>query len=426
MGWERPPTPPQDPAMASMLSRSALIGALLLTACREGTGPEGGQPGADSLTALPRALTAVEQEGVQANNRFALRLLQTTASTRSDNVLLSPLSVSFALGMTMNGASGETLAEMQRTLGWGERTRPEINGAYRDLRTMLPTLDNATTIRIANGLWVRQPLKIDTGFLRDAQTYFNAPSQSLPNPQVMFDSVNAWGNRQTDGMVPRVLQEPPPQSLAMLLANAVYFSGTWRTRFDPSQTAVRPFTLASGTQVSHPMMQRAGGFNAYQTNALMAAELLYGNGAYSMVVVAPASGSAAALAARLDSSMYAEIVRGLRPADERSLMFLPRFKVKSSLELSPELKGMGMPRAFTTLAEFPRLVDAPTELAFVQHAVALDVDERGSTAAAVTVVGAQLTSAPPSYQFNRPFVFFIRERLSGTILFAGVVNDPRQ
>lgn len=106
----------------------------------------------------------MEREGIQANNSFALHLLRTTASSRSGNVLLSPLSVSFALGMTMNGAGGETLAEMNRTLGWGTRTRAETNVAYRDLRTMLPTLDNSTTIRIANGLWVRQPLVIDTGF----------------------------------------------------------------------------------------------------------------------------------------------------------------------------------------------------------------------------------------------------------------------
>lgn len=422
---ELPPRP--DPAMSNLLSRSALIGALLLAACSEGTGPgDAGNTPVDSLTALPRALTAVEREGIQANNSFALHLLRTTASSRSGNVLLSPLSVSFALGMTMNGAGGETLAEMNRTLGWGTRTRAETNAAYRDLRTMLPTLDNSTTIRIANGLWVRQPLVIDTGFLREAQTFFNAPAQSLRTSQIMYDSVNVWGNRHTDGMIPRVLQEPPREDLAMLLANAVYFSGTWRDKFDPAKTTPMPFTLASGTQVSHPMMQRAGDFNVYQTSQLMAAELLYGNAAYSMVVVAPASGTAAALAARLDSATYATIVQGLRPADNRSMIFLPRFKVKGSLELSPELKAMGMPRAFTTAAEFPRLVDIRTRLDFVQHSVALEVDERGSRAAAVTVVGAVPVSLPPSYQFNRPFVFFIRERLSGTILFTGVVNDPRQ
>ncbi|HEY0928572.1 MAG TPA: serpin family protein [Gemmatimonas sp.] len=412
--------------MAKLLSRSALMGALLLAACSEGTGPGDAGTPADSLTALPRALTAVEQEGIQANNRFALHLLRTTASTRTGNVLLSPLSVSFALGMTMNGASGETLSEMNRTLGWGTRTRAETNAAYRDLRTMLPSLDKSTTIRIANGLWVRRPMVIDTGFLREARTFFDAPAQSLATPQIMYDSVNVWGNRHTDGMIPRVLQDEPPADLAMLLANAVYFSGTWRDKFDPAKTASMPFMLSSGAQISHPMMQREGGFSAFQNQNLMAAEMLYGNGAYSMVVVAPATGTATALAARLDSAEYATIVRGLRQADNRSMIFLPRFKVQGILELAPDLQNMGMPRAFTAAAEFPRLVNEPTKLKFVRHAVALEVDERGSRAAAVTVVGAVVVSMPPSYQFNRPFVFFIRERLSGTILFAGVVNDPRQ
>lgn len=411
----------------------AVVGALLLTACGEGTGPGDSNTRVDSLTALPRALSAVEQEGVQANNGFALSLLRTTVtrisgdSGNAKNVLLSPISVSFALGLTMNGAANTTLAEMQQTLGWGSRSRTEINTAYKDLAALLPSLDSSTTIRIANGVWVLSPMRADTGFARDAQTYFGAPVHALATPRLMYDSVNAWGKRQTDGMVPKVLEDAPPPDLAMLLVNAVLFSGTWRDRFDPAKTTPRTFTPTSGAAFSHPMMQRTGNFLAFGNGRVSAVELLYGNGAYSMVLIAPQNEPATQYAARLDTAEYGSILRGLRAVDDRSEVILPRFTVRGTLELKAMLETMGMPRAFTSLAEFPRLIGGErAQLEFVRHGVALEVNERGSRAAAVTVVGATVVSMPPVFAFTRPFVFFIRERLSGTILFAGVVNDPRQ
>ena len=107
-------------------------------------------------------------------------------------------------------------------------------------------------------------------------------------------------------------------------------------------------------------------------------------------------------------------------------MYLPRFSVRGSLDLGPQLRAVGMPRAFSDIAEFPRLAGIPAKLSFVQHGMVLQVDETGTKAAAVTVVGAVLTSLPPSYRVDRPFIFLIRERFAGAILFAGVVRDPRQ
>lgn len=375
----------------------------------------------------------MEREGVRANNQFAFSLLRTTvakdpgASSGVRNVLLSPLSVSFALGMTMNGAANATLNEMQQTLGWGSRSRVEINTAYRDLAAILPNLDSTATIRIANGLWVRSPMMADTGFARDAASYFGASVRSLATPALMFDSVNAWGNRQTDGMVPRVLEGDPPRDLAMLLVNAVLFSGTWRDQFNPARTTPQPFTLTSGAEFAHPTMRRSGNFQATGNAQRTAVELLYGNAAYSMLLIAPTGETAAQYAARLDTAEYAAVLGGMRLVEERSEIFLPRFTVRRTLELKPMLEAMGMSRAFTGAAEFPRLIggESPT-LAFVRHGVALEVNERGTRAAAVTVGGATVVSMPPVYSFTRPFVFVIRERLSGVILFIGVVNDPRQ
>jgi len=398
---------------------------LLGNACSNGTGPARGA--ADSLTVLPRALSAAELQAISAGNDFALRLLQRTTGREAGNVLLSPLSVSVALGMTMNGAANETLSEMQHTLGWGTSGRADINVAYRDLMTVLPTLDRAVTLKVAYGIWMRSPLVPDTGFASDAQRYFNAPVTSHPTPRAMFDAVNAWGNRETNGMVPQVLKDAPPDGLLMLLANAVYFSGTWRDRFDAGRTRPLPFNREGGAPVNVPMMSRDGGFMGYRDEQLQAVELAYGNGAYTMLALMPETQSVGALVATLDTTRLRAVIRGLRPAGGAEALRLPRFSLSSSVALAGDLQAMGMPRAFTDRAQFPRLVaGVGSKIDFVQHAVKVEVDEKGTRAAAVTVVGIVELSLPAGYTFDRPFVFFIRERLGGTILFAGVVRNPLQ
>jgi len=421
-------------AVRSFVLPLAVAAAASLSACGESTGPNDNRA-VDSLTALPRALTPAEREGISAGNAFTLNLLRQVATSpdaQGKNVLLSPLSVSMALGLTMNGAAGTTLSEMQQVLGWGTRSSGEINVAYRDLQTLLPSLDPSVTVSIANGIWTRRGSILDTGFVREARDFFRAPVEVSPGPQAMFDAVNAWGHRETKGMIPRVLEQEPPDDLLMLLANAMYFNGTWRDRFDPARTrANAPFTLASGVTVSVPMMMRTGGFSAAYVSlgaqqAAIAAELPYGNGAYSMLLLMPQSGTVDALVQRLDTIMLGTVVRALRP-DDRAELGVPRFTLSASRELSNDLIALGMSRAFSNAAEFPRLiVNEREKIGFVQHSVKLEVDERGTRAAAVTVGGIVPGSMPASIIFDKPFVFAIRERLSGTILFVGVVRDPRQ
>lgn len=412
------------PKFGSLVALGAT--ALFVSACSDGTGGTGpNERATDSLTVLPRTLSSTEQQAISAGNDFALRLLKRTTSREPGNVLLSPLSVSLALGMTMNGADSETLTEMQRTLGWGASSRTDINTAYRDLMTMLPALDPSVTIKVANGIWMRAPLVPDTGFAGDAQRYFKAPVTSLSTPRAMFDAVNAWGNRETNGMVPQVLKDAPPDDLLMLLANAVYFSGTWRDRFDATRTSPLPFTRESGASATVPMMSRDGGFRRYRDQQLQAVELAYGNSAYTMLVLMPSTQTVGEMIATLDTARLRTVVSELRPALFSEVLRLPRFSLSGSLALASDLSAMGMPRAFTDVAQFPRLVaGVSSKLDFVQHAVKVEVDEKGTRAAAVTVIGVVPVSLPLGFTFDRPFVFFIRERLSGTILFAGVVRDP--
>ncbi|MCZ8203764.1 serpin family protein [Gemmatimonas sp.] len=164
------------------------------------------------------ALLAVALLAVRGGSHFAFDLLKAVDQGARGNVLLSPLSVSFALGLTMEGSAGTTQAQMPQVLGWGAAPRAEINAAYRDLMTLLPQLDSGNvTVQIANGIWVRRPNVPDTGFVSDARVFFGAPVQSLATPSLMYDSVNAWGARATRNMIPRVLEGTPSDDLMMVL-----------------------------------------------------------------------------------------------------------------------------------------------------------------------------------------------------------------
>lgn len=397
-------------------------------ACRgdDAVGPDG-SGGADSLRALPRALSTAEVTGIAASNRFSLNLLKSVSRVRTGNVLLSPFSVSVALGLTMNGASGETESAMRRVLGWGAQPREEINTAYRGLFTLLPTLDESVTMRSVNGVWARSDLPLHPDFSRDAQQYFSATLGSSATPRGMYDAVNQWASRATEGMIPKALEGEPPPDLEMLLANALLFKGQWRNRFDAANTRAGEFTLETGARISVPMMSGSFPVRGASTNAYQAVELSYGNTAYAMTLVIPNSGTIGAFVAGLDSAQFAGIFSGLRESGSELPISLPRFKVAGTIELADPLRDLGMGIAFTDAARFDRLFASGGghALAFVKHSVAIDVDEQGTKAAAVTVVGVRPTSAPAPFAVNRSFLFLIRERFSGTVLFAGIVRDPR-
>lgn len=408
------------------------------TACGDGSaaGPEPAGK-ADSLTALPRTLTATEQQGVAGVNAFAYTLLKqaaspSAASGQARNLLLSPLSVQVALGMTMNGAAGTTFTQMQQVLGWGGRSRAEINAAYRSLLALLPTLDSTVTVSIGNGIWTRTSAVPDTSFVREAREFFSAPVQSVATASLMRDSVNTWVQRSTRGLIPTLLEQAPPEDLQMMLVNAVYFDGAWRDRFDVNNTRLDgTFTLASGAPVTTPMMRRTGGFSVKSTIDLgagrtgVAAELPFGNSAYSMLLLMPTTGGVDAVIQRLDTAFVGSVVRSLEP-QTLAFLGLPRFTLRASRQLNGDLMALGMSQAFSDAAEFPRLVtNVRTKIGFVQHGVSIAVSERGARAGGATAVGIMPVSLPAIYEFDRPFVFMIRERFTGTVLFIGVVHDPR-
>lgn len=396
--------------------------ALVVTGCSESTAPD---PASPAITALPRALTPAEVEVIDRSNAFGLALVREMAA-RDDrpNVVLSPFSASMALGMTLNGAAGTTFDAMRTTLGFAGMEKDEINEAYRGLLELLVDLDPAVELSVANSVWANQEIAFRQSFLDAVEAAFDAHVESRDfGAPATLDAINAWVDENTRGRIPTIISELDPD-LLMLLINAVAFDARWREAFDPDDTRRQDFTRADGSTVEVDMMTLdqvelpLGGGADYQ-----AAELPYGGGAYGMVVVVPhGPGTIRDWVADLDAARWQAVLNGLttRRVD---LLALPRFKLSYDGMLNGALQAMGMAEAFFPGADFSALSDQAACIDFVRQKTFLEVDEAGTKAAAATAVGV----GPTSFNgliVDRPFLLAIHERLTGTVLFAGIVGDP--
>lgn len=397
---------------------------VMLGGCSSGFDP---QAPPKQLTALPRVLTADEQRVSLAANQFALTLFTRVSELQpGENVFVSPLSVSFALGMTMNGASGTTLDEMRSTLGFGSAELAQINGGYKGLMALERGLDPGTTIQIANSVWYRQGLPVTQAFVDTVRQTFDADVRAAPFDQSTIKQVNDWVSAKTNAKIPTILDGIRDEDV-MFLINAIYFKGSWREQFDPAKTRDMPFAALGGTQQVKTMSRpaRSGKIRFGRTANTTVGELFYGNGAFVMTLVVP-DGDVNAFAATLDTAAWRSLVTSLAEADYE--VSLPKLRLEYERELSGDLKALGMNVPFVPgSADFTRMSPAGRDLfiSFVKHKTFVDVNEEGTEAAAVTNVGLGITSAPPCLCVNRPFIFAIRERFSGTILFIGkIVRIP--
>lgn len=404
---------------------AAACAAALLAACNDPAGPGGGEP----LDALPRPLTAAEQEVVAGSNTFAWGLLREAGRGKAgENVFVSPLSVSMALGMTGNGARGATASQIHTALGFGGMTQDEVNAAYRGLKDLLLGLDPRVEMQVANSVWYRQGYAFEPAFFDALTRYFDAEATTVDfaSPAAK-EQMNAWVKAETKGRIPTIIEDVDADQV-MYLLNAVYFKGAWVNRFDRTRTGEESFRRTGAAPVNVPMMRASDmPVRFAQTARWTAADLPYGNGAFAMTVVVPAEGvTTDALVAELDGAAWDALVGSMR--DARVVVHLPRIKLEWKDDLKTGLMALGIRDAFTEgAADFTGMSAAGGRnliLSEVLHKTFLEVNEEGTEAAAATAVGVVPTSLPPGLYADRPFLLVIRERFSGAILFAGRIEDP--
>lgn len=380
-------------------------------------------------TADPINLTAVQKQRVAQDNEFAFDLMnRTMADTSDENVFISPLSVSIALGMARNGAIGVTKTEMETALKMEGLTDAEINEYYKLMQTTLPDLDPKTRLTIANSIWYRNTFSVKAGFLKTNTDYFNSEVAALDfNSPDAVKTINKWCSDHTNGLIPEVIKTIDPAQM-MFLINAIYFKGTWVKQFDKKDTRESDFTNELNQRVKVNMMNITDTFAYTEDEFAQYLDMPYGNQAFSMTVILPkGTGRAADVFKTLTPEKYSQVLKGLDV--QKVIVSMPRFRVKNRFQLKEPLRQMGMLKAFQPNAEFDNIsILKPLYIGFVQHDTYVEVTEEGTEAAAVTTIGLKNTSVPehPYFIVNKPFTFVIREKSSGIILFMGKVGNAEK
>lgn len=411
-----------------MRTRSLIaLAAIAVTACsKDPAGPSGGPPA--PLTSLPRSLSAAEQATISAANDFSFALFREVARSEAKaSVFLSPMSASMSLGMTLNGARGETFEAMRAALRLGGTSQEDINAAYKSVVSLLSGLDSGVQFTLANSIWHTDRVTFAPAFLDAARNWFDASVRALDfsNESASLAAINGWVNDRTQGKIPTIIDRIPPDYV-MYLINAIHFKGSWRTRFDPALTAPAPFHAATGAAQSVPFMNLQATLPYAEAEGVQVVDLPYSRGAWSMTIVLPPAGTTAdALAANLTLERWNALVGAL--SEQKVQLALPKLKLAYERQMRPDLTALGMGVAFSDAANFSGMTSTPNAFAigYVKQKTFVDVNEEGTEAAAATVTGITVTSAPMVHEMrvDRPYLVVIRERLSGTILFIGKINQ---
>jgi serine protease inhibitor len=410
--------------MPRFLCALTVVAAALLAGCGDTH-----DPGTGPITGLPRDLSVAEGSLIAADNAFAFELFnEINARQEEDNVFVSPLSVAMALGMTYNGASGTTREAMHAALGLKDLTEDDVNRSYRSLIDLLRGLDPRVEFILANSIWYRDTWTFEQAFLDICRQYFDAEISPLDfTAPAASDTINQWVRDATNNKIRDIVPKPVPWNVAMYLINAIYFQADWTYRFDESRTDDAPFTLADGAQTTVDMMSHDASIpiGYAERDGLQIVDVPYGGEAYAMTIVLPENPAAIHdVIGRLSQERWETWTAGLTATEVH--LSMPKFALEYEIGLNDVLSSLGMAEAFDpAAADFTRMY-APGGIWIdsVVHKTFVDVNETGTEAAAATAVGMAFEGLPPTLIVDRPFVFVIRERLSGAILFMGRVLDP--
>ncbi|MDE2999244.1 MAG: serpin family protein [Gemmatimonadota bacterium] len=377
-------------------------------------------------------------ELVRGNSAFAFDLYG-TLRTQDGNLFYSPHSISVALAMMYAGARGETAGQIEEVLRF-QLPADQLHPAFNVLDLALSSRGENSggqdagkfRLNIANAIWGQKGYAFLPHFLDTLAENYGAGMRAVDfveNPEASRAAINDWVAERTEDRI----QDLIPQGLIdgltrLVLANAIYFDAAWHLPFDENRTASEPFHLPSGDRVNVPMMRQTEAFSyaLHEPTQAQAVELLYAGEEASMIILLPARDKYDPFENALSAELVSEISKLMRPV--RLRLSVPSFEIESEFRLADTLDGMGMPDAFDPeSADFSGMAETrELYLSAVVHKAFVKVDERGTEAGAATGGTIGVTSLPPAFTADRPFVFLIRDTATGAILFVGRVMDPRQ
>jgi serine protease inhibitor len=381
----------------------------------------------------PSASPAQTRALVDGNTAFALDLYGQLKDSPG-NLFFSPYSISTALAMTAAGARGDTGKQMGRVLHFDTAER-QMHSSFGELQRQLTqaSKQEGLELSIANALWTQKGHPFLPGFVELARGEYQAnvnQADFKAGANAAREEINGWVAQKTKDKIQNIL---PPGSLnnlaRLVLANAIYFKGVWARPYDQAETSNLPFHLSATSQLEAPLMHHFDHVRYLENSDFQAVELPYKSNALSMVILLPRQMEACG---KLENQLNPALLsRSLSQMTQQKVeIFLPRFKLESTFALSDTLARMGMPDAFGTKADFSGMDG--TRLLFISgvfHKAWGEVNEEGTEAAAATTVLvtahlAVVTAPPPVFRADHPFIFFIRDTRSGSLLFLGRLAQP--
>ncbi len=401
-----------------LVALTAMFSAALFS-CSNGTGP-----------GESRELTTLEKQVVGAANDFGLEFFQVVAAEdANENLFVSPFSVSMALGMTLNGASGQTKDDMEAVLGFTGMSNDEINQSYKGLSELLTKLDPKVQFNVANSIWYRQNFNVESLFIQQNKDFFDAQVEEIDfsNAANSAKQINNWVKEKTKGKIEDLVKEDGIDSnTIMFLINAIYFKGDWTYKFDKKNTRKAMFRAANGGEFEVDMMNATETHFYQKTEGFQAIDLPYGDAGFRMMAILPKEGEDInAFITSLDAAEWQSMLNSFR--EQEVELAMPKFKLEYEIQLNDVLKTMGMGIAFSDNADFSRIsAGSRLKIDEVKHKTFVEVNEEGTEAAAATSVEIVETSIPviPRMTLDRPFVFIIHDMHSESIVFAGRMMNP--
>lgn len=374
-----------------------------------------------------RELSKTEEQVVSSSVQFGIDLLKELVKEKGkENVIISPLSVSTAFGMALNGAENETYNQMQSVLGLSAISLNEINESYLSVNDMLTGVDNKVKFSSANSIWYRNGFAVENNFIEVNKKYFDAEvtEANFDDPSTV-NRINDWVKEATNSKIDKIIEQIDGDKV-MYLINAIYFKGIWKYQFEASNTLDDTFNSGSGT-LPVKMMNQKNKFRYMINSELQAVELPYGNDLFEMMILLPNQGEEIN---NFIQNFSVEKFNNIKAnfSETELTLSLPRFKVADESTLNTPLKNLGMIDAFSeNIADFSKITKADQIfISEVKHKTFVEVNEEGTEAAAVTSIGISTTSVRDEIflRVDRQFLFVIYEKNTNTILFLGKVVKP--
>ena len=373
-------------------------------------------------------LTTKQKERAGEDNSFALKLFRIVSKEQTNNVFISPMSLNMVLGMLYNGASGDTREDIAEALGIAGFSETEVNEYYQKISQALMAADPTTDIIIANSIWVRNDYPIKNHFIKIGKQYFDVEVRELYfNNQKAVNAINNWCSKKTNKKIKNIISGTIPDDMMMYLINALYFKSKWQEdiEFDKKKTKLDNFTTIDSQKIKVNMMEQTSYLNYFADEFLQCVEMDYGNQAFSMIAVLPSPNTNIDLFIDyLDNEKLQNAVNKMRVQEVR--LKFPRFKIEGTFSLSKALTLLGMKQMFC--GGFTNISDDDLWVSKVIQKTFMEVNEEGTEAAAVTTIvetsGFPEKVKPVRFFANRPFLFMIREKRTGIILFIGRMDEP--